>query len=366
MSRNKILFVIGTTAEAIKVGPILRLLPRESYELWATNQHPGKVEQYLNLFGIGEASKTINKGNKPIKSLGAGITWVLKTVFSLAKEIYANRERFSICVVHGDTATTAAGALAARVAGLRVAHIEAGLRTGNLLHPFPEEISRFLSDFLADINYAPSLAAKRVLEREFPRKVSVDTGGNTVRDAMREIVPIRPEEAPEGNFGLAFFHRGELLRNRELLTSTILSIAKISMSTEMVLIVDPVGELYIQKYKIANALEEIDSKNLRIIQKLPYEEFEWLMQHAQFLISDSPGQQQEARELGLPLMVHRKFFEEISTDNTVRGSGWNPKEFEAFASDHIGTSAVNSRVINSQSPSAVIASDLLRCFGNVA
>jgi UDP-N-acetylglucosamine 2-epimerase (non-hydrolysing) len=121
--------------------------------------------------------------------------------------------RSPLVVVHGDTFTTPYGALLGRRLGARVAHLEAGMRTRNLLNPFPEEINRRIATRLADIHFAPT--AREVENLRGARGVVVDTGANTVIDAMRQAVGAATDDDLPAEFGVATLHRFELLQRPE-------------------------------------------------------------------------------------------------------------------------------------------------------
>lgn len=181
-----------------------------------------------------------------------------------------------------------------------------------------------------------------------------------MRDALRNVHPRKPDVDLPELYGLVFFHRGELLRNREVLRKTIEAVIEIAGFVPLVLIFDPVAKGYLVRYGLFAELERVES--ITLLPKLPYEEFEWLLRSTAFLISDSPGQQQEARELGVPCLVHRKFVEETPTsDESHSLSGWDLNSFVEFARSNL-KQVETLRSVSESSPSAVVAQSLSGFF----
>lgn len=138
------------------MAPVIQAMPHGFFDIWISNQHPGVVPNYLKSLGLDIPYREVLRQSSHIPNLLSGLVWAAKMFFVFAFRFIRNRGQIRGIVVHGDTATCAIAAVAARIAGLKLAHVEAGLRTGNLLRPFPEELCRFVSDLSAHINYAPS------------------------------------------------------------------------------------------------------------------------------------------------------------------------------------------------------------------
>jgi UDP-N-acetylglucosamine 2-epimerase (non-hydrolysing) len=204
--------------------------------------------------------------------------------------------------------TTLLGAIMGRTARFRVAHIEAGLRSGDWRHPFPEELNRRGTSKLARLHFAPGKRAVRNLREERTRGEIVDTGYNTILDNLRDIPPGLPPglRVPDGPFGLVSLHRQELLYNRDALTA-ILSVLRDSAAERAPL-------LFIDHSITTAAVDSaqlggVFSERFVRIPRLRYFQFLSLLKASSFLVTDSGGSQEECAFLGHPCLIHRSVTE---------------------------------------------------------
>ncbi len=181
----KVMTVFGTRPEAIKMAPVVLELMKHPGEIitvtTVTAQHREMLDQVLNLFGI--------KPDHDLDIMAAGQTLfdiTTRAMNGLHKVL--NQEKPDIVLVHGDTTTTFAGALAAYYHQTAVGHVEAGLRTYNKYSPFPEEMNRHLTGVIADLHFAPTLTSEQNLLRENVAKDKIFVTGNTVIDALHHAV----------------------------------------------------------------------------------------------------------------------------------------------------------------------------------
>lgn len=182
---TKVMLVFGTRPEAIKMAPLVRRLKAQPDEfdtvVCVTAQHREMLDQVLRLFEIvPDHDLNVMKPGQDLFDITANILTGLKPVLAT--------ERPDWVLVHGDTTTTLAASLAAFYSQIRVGHVEAGLRTGNKRAPFPEEINRRLTGGIADLHFAPTLVARDNLLREGVAPDHVVVTGNTVIDALLEVV----------------------------------------------------------------------------------------------------------------------------------------------------------------------------------
>jgi UDP-N-acetylglucosamine 2-epimerase (non-hydrolysing) len=204
-------------------------------------------------------------------------------------------------VVHGDTLSTLLGTLfALRMRG-RLIHVEAGLRSNKVLHPFPEELVRRAVARFSAVNFAPSIDAVANLRRS-PGK-TILTRGNTAIDAM-DLVQDSKNIFYEQPYCLVLLHRTEFVRNSAVMVETLGELVKISKELTVVMVQDFASETLIRKYS-----SEIGS--LVVIEKQSYVAFQNLLNGASFVITDSGGLQEECAILGKPCLVHRKATERI-------------------------------------------------------
>lgn len=252
-------------------------------------------------------------------------------------------------LVHGDTMTTLYGAVLGRLLGFPVAHVESGLRSFDLLHPFPEELNRRLTSRIATVLYAPG----RWPASNLRRGTVVDTGSNTIRDALQAVPPELepPIELPAGEFGIASLHRYELLNDRRLLEQTI---AVLSESARPLLwVAHPVTVAALEKHGLAAAL----GANIRPIPRLDFFGFVAVMRRSAFLVTDSGGSQEESYYLDLPCLIHRKRTErrEGLGENVVL-SGYDAAVLRSFLAEPAPYRRAGA--LPPSRPSELIADDL--------
>ncbi|MCF5237881.1 UDP-N-acetylglucosamine 2-epimerase (non-hydrolyzing), partial [Pseudomonas sp. PA-5-4G] len=203
------LCVFGTRPEAIKMAPLaLSLAADERFtaKVCVTGQHREMLDQVLSLFEIKpDFDLNIMKSGQDLTDVTSAILQGMKTVFATFKP--------DIVLVHGDTATTFATTLAAYYHQIPVAHVEAGLRTGNLYSPWPEEANRKLTGALAALHFAPTETSRQNLLREGVASQSVHVTGNTVIDALLDVVGrIKTRPALQQQFHQQFSFLGDCQR----------------------------------------------------------------------------------------------------------------------------------------------------------
>ena len=349
-----IAFVIGTTAEAIKVAPVIHRLRRrgEPIEIWATYQHTDSLDTTLGTLDLGRPHYVFTRGvnGKTIERPAQMIAWYRNCRRSLKRDRKQLRERLGehpLLVVHGDTMTTVFGAFAARRLKVPSAHIEAGLRSGNLLRPFPEEIDRRIVGKVAMIHFAPNAEATELLRRK--GKDAVDTKNNTAIDGVLDTVDV--DAPPAKQYGLVLLHRYELMSKPALIKET-LEVLDQTSPVPLTILTDaysggPVNE----------ALRALNSSKITASPKLEYPAFVNAMNQAEFVVTDSGGIQQEVGLLGVPTLLHRQLTE--SPDGigaNVVLSGWEMSAIEKFMTDYPGLR--RDFVRPETSPSDIIVSAL--------
>lgn len=307
----KVMTVFGTRPEAIKMAPVVNALRDEAAlecRVCVTGQHREMLDQVLNLFGIAPDHDLAVM--RPQQSL----TDVTCAILSGMREVIET-ERPDRILVHGDTTTTFATSLAAFYARVPVGHIEAGLRTGNLLSPWPEEANRKLTAALTDQHFAPTRTAADNLIREGVATSAIHVTGNTVIDALLtvnerlrtdNVLAASVEDRFDGMLDasrrlvLVTGHRRESFGKGFEQICTALS--KLSERDD-IQIVYPV-------HLNPNVREPVnrllgDKPNVHLIGPLDYLPFVYLMGRAHLLLTDSGGIQEEAPALGKPVLVMR-------------------------------------------------------------
>lgn len=303
----KVLTVFGTRPEAIKMAPLVKKLNEaEGIEsvLCVTAQHREMLDQVLDLFQlVPDYDLNIMKPNQTISMITANVITKIEEVFI--------KEKPDMVLVHGDTTTTFATALAGFYQQVKVGHVEAGLRTYDKYSPWPEEINRVLTGHIADLHFSPTEKNRQNLLKEAIAEESIFITGNTVIDALLEVVD-QPYEFEDETLKKIDFqksrviavtcHRRENLgENMEHIFSAIRDIAAEFDDVEIVYPVHMNPKVRETASKILGNAERI-----HLIEPLQYQPFVNLMAKSYFLITDSGGMQEEAPSLGKPVLVVRK------------------------------------------------------------
>ena len=299
--KKRILTVIGTRPEAIKMAPVVLELRRHEWaevRVLATAQHRQMLDQVLATFGIvPDIDLDMMRPNQSLPELTARLLSTLDGVLA--------SEQPDVVLVQGDTTTVMTVALAAFYRRIPVGHVEAGLRTGDLNNPFPEEMNRVVAGRLAKWHFAPTAASRGNLLRESFDDDSIHVTGNTVIDALLQVaereIPL-PFELPEGRrLVLVTAHRRENFGApfREVCTA----IRELADGHEDIHVVYPVHP----NPNIAGPAHELLSGHPRIslIDPLDYLPFVGAMRRAHLILTDSGGVQEEAPALGKPVLVMR-------------------------------------------------------------
>lgn len=301
MSRLPIvLSVFGTRPEAIKMAPVVRALRGVDARVCVTAQHRHMLDQMLELFDI-RPDYDLDL-MRPGQELGELMAAVLAGVRDVLRDL-----RPDMLVVQGDTTTTFAASLAAFYEGVPVAHVEAGLRTGNLQAPWPEELNRRLTSSIATLHFAPTTGAKENLLKEGIPVERIHVTGNTVVDALQVMIrrldadkPELPFLEPGRRLVLVTAHRRESFgAGIETICAAIREIACRHPDVQIVFPVHPNPQVREPVQRL------LGGESVSLIEPLEYLPFVQLMRQAELLITDSGGMQEEATALGKPVLVMR-------------------------------------------------------------
>lgn len=320
------MFVFGTRPEAIKMAPVVAEVEKHPDILEpmivSTGQHRQMLDQVLKLFGLKvDYDLNIMKHNQTLTS-------ILTSTLQGLEEIIL-REKPDMILVQGDTSTSFAAGLAAYYYKVPLGHIEAGLRTFDKWSPFPEEINRKLTTSLADLHFPPTQNSVANLVEEGVSRNSIYLTGNTVIDALLEVVKknydlkkIGINLNPDKKNVLVTTHRRESFgKPMENTCRAILRLAE--RHKDEVEIILPVHKNPVVKDTVSNILGPVD--NVKLIDPLDYEPFVHLMRASYIVLTDSGGVQEEAPSLGKPVLVMRDKTErpEAVSAGTVKLVGAN-------------------------------------------
>lgn len=315
MKIKKLLFIFGTRPEAIKMAPLIKLAESKPYKfevsVCITAQHREMLDQVMNFFEI-KANHDLNlmKPNQDLFALTSDCLKELKNIIDI--------EQPDLILVQGDTTTAFVGALAGFYSKVKVAHIEAGLRSGDKQSPFPEEGNRTLIGGIADYHFAPTDNSVDALKQE-NIKSNVYKVGNTVIDALLlglDIINRSGEKHYNDYFSWANFNKKIILvtsHRRENfgkpLENICIALARIAKEFPEIQIIFPVHLNPNVRLTVNNILLNIN--NVKLIEPLDYPYLIWLMQKSYIIITDSGGIQEEAPSLGKPVLVTRDVTERI-------------------------------------------------------
>ncbi|MGE3181413.1 MAG: non-hydrolyzing UDP-N-acetylglucosamine 2-epimerase [Phycisphaerae bacterium] len=300
------MFVFGTRPEVIKLAPIVlhvrKKYPHLRHTLCSTGQHRGMLDSACAAFGIAPDVdlNLMKSGQQPADLLGNSIIRLNQTIAD---------HKPSLVLVQGDTMSVTAGALAAFLNGVKVAHVEAGLRTANKYAPFPEEINRRVTSVVADYHFVPTATARENLIRENITPTTIFATGNTVIDALfwmrdrvrRDEAVASPATSASRRMIIVTAHRRESFG--QSFRDLCLALRDIADAQADVELVYPV---HLNPNVRAPVMELLaDHERIRLIEPVDYREMVALLDACHLVVTDSGGLQEEAPALGKPVVVLR-------------------------------------------------------------
>lgn len=361
---KRVLLVLGTRPEAIKMAPLYHEIKKASSEfsvrLCLTGQHRQMLDQALSCFEIeGDIDLNIMRQGQDLFDITSRLLLGLKDIFL--------QEEPNIVLVHGDTTTSMVAALAAFYSGIKVGHVEAGLRTNDITAPFPEECNRQLISRMTNLHFAPTESSRINLIKENIPGEDIFVTGNTVIDALKMTLEkidtniekvIRLNNKLEKLIGPSWHvnstkyilitgHRRENFGDK--FVQVFLALKDLANKYPLVRFIYPVHPNP-NVYSPANELLS-SIKNINLIDPLDYEAFLLLMRRCFLILTDSGGIQEEAPSLGVPVFVLRDLTErpEAVASGTVKLVGSNKEAIILAVSeliDHNDKHVLMSRAIN--------------------
>lgn len=305
----KVMVVMGTRPEAIKLAPVvqeLRSRPGFEVRVCLTAQHREMLDQVIEAFQI-HVDRDLNlmQPDQTISDITS------KVLLGMGRVLAADAP--DVVLVHGDTTTTFATALAAYYQNIRVGHVEAGLRTYDKRRPFPEEMNRRLGDALSDYHYAPTETAAAHLRGEHIPEEHIVVTGNTVIDALLDVAgrsysfddPLLAQAGTDRRLVLVTAHRRESFGDRfDQMCRAMRDLVRANRDMEIVYPVHP-------NPNVQRVVEEIlrGEERIHLIDPLDYVPFVHVLKKAYLVLTDSGGVQEEAPSLGKPVLVMREVTE---------------------------------------------------------
>lgn len=326
----KVLVVFGTRPEAIKMAPVIKILSKDSnceVKVCVTAQHRNMLDQVLSLFSImPDYDLDLMKDGQDLTDITTSVLLEIRPILK--------KWRADWVLVHGDTTTTMAASLAAYYEKIPVAHVEAGLRTGDVYSPWPEEMNRRIAGTIASLHFAPTTTAKENLLRENISLDCINITGNTVIDSLLDMVERLNEDNelvddmqnefsflnPQKRFILVTGHRRENFGRR--FENICHALNEITRNNDV--------EIVYPVHLNPNVQEPVkrllgNNPKIHLIEPQEYLCFVYLMMKSYLIITDSGGVQEEAPSLGKPVLVMRDTTErpEAISAGTVKLVGTN-------------------------------------------
>ena len=296
---------IGTKAQYIKTAPLLRLLDAKGlpYRLIDSGQHARLASSLRTDLGVRDPDVRLG-GADDVTSIGGAVLWAAKIALRLLSARKVRDELFGgmrgICVVHGDTPSTLLSTLLARRAGLRVAHLEAGLRSHSLWHPFPEELIRLAVMRVSQILFAPDEVAVENLRRMRIRGRVVRVDANTVVEALEHSLGAGAVDG--AGPAVVTMHRVENLTNRGRVEGFLSLVERLAEQGPVQFVVHGPTEDTLRKHQ---ALARLERAGVTVTQLLPHRDFAPLVASARLVVTDGGSIQEECALLGVPTLLWR-------------------------------------------------------------
>jgi len=306
MSDSFLLVLVGTKAQFIKTAPVLREMDARKvrYRLVYTGQHSETFDLLEAAFETRPADDMLVSGAEAATHARFASWAIAYWRAAFVRIRHGGWRGASIGLVHGDTASTLFGALALRLAGVKVAHVEAGLRSSRMFEPFPEEIVRRIVARLAWLHFAPDEHAVRNLRNVRGRVV--DTQGNTLRDALAVALSRMPpqQRGGEGGYGLVSIHRSENLARRADFNLLMEEVLHASQTTPLKFVLHPATR---EKIRASEWLPRLQAApGVELLERMDYPDFVRLLAGCCFLMTDGGSNQEEAAMMGLPTLLLRR------------------------------------------------------------
>lgn len=324
------IIMLGTKGMVIKVASIKRELDKRriDYKYVQCDQHPSMNRILERQFEVKSPDLILRSGKKDLSSIKDMILWLIQCLW----RIYKNRNFFigeKLLLTQGDTVSTLLAGMVAKIFRLKLAHVEAGLRSYSLLHPFPEELVRRIVSKWADYLFAPSDWATKNISRE--RGKVINCRQNTVYDILGDFV--KRKEMKKRRYVICAIHRQETIYNASRFMRAVELMHKVSELMQVKYILHPPSEAKLRKYNFMEGL--IENSRIELLPYQNYLDFMNIVANAEFVISDGGGLQEECYYLNIPCLLMRNRTERrIGLGETAFLSEFIQKKIDFFIRDY--------------------------------
>lgn len=322
MKRKSIYLFIGTTAELIKIAPVIREFKKRKIDLKiiTSGQNHVNFKELQPLVVVKQPYNALK-----LKPINAALNIYLLFGFWLIKSfinsmLYFKNEfkeldrKNSLFIVHGDTISALLGAIIAKFYGLKLIHIESGYRSFNFFEPFPEEVCRYLISNLADMLFCPNDWCLNNVKNN--RGIKISTGQNTVYESCIHALNLKSDNKllkslSNQKFFLLIMHRQEHMLFKKGLTKKYLNLlfSYAKNNLKCIFVLHPITENFLKNEKLLEQIKR--NPNILIVPRISYIEFMKILSKCEFIATDGGSNQQEAYYLGKPCLLLRKYTEQI-------------------------------------------------------
>jgi UDP-N-acetylglucosamine 2-epimerase len=359
---------IGTKAQYIKTALVLKELDKRNiaYNLIDSGQHGAISQEYREYFNLKNPDRFLIKEKRDIKTVWSLLSWFIRIFVKIIfgpKNIFHDifQGKGGICLIHGDTPTTLISALASKRCGIKLAHLESGLRSFNIFHPFPEEIIRIWVMRLADYLFAPNQWCQNNLIKMKIKERSFLICGNTNIDAL-QFSKSHDAALPgclkkDTLFVIFSVHRVETILNRNRLKKIVNLAKQIAHDYNVLFCLHPPTKEQLRKFHFYQELEE--HKGIYLKDLLPYPQFIQSIKQAYFVVTDGGSVQEESYFLNAPCLLMRNYTERIEgLQKNVYISEFKDERIQYFLKN-IDSFRTSDYKEQKESPSAQIVDILL-------
>lgn len=301
------IFIVGTRAQLIKVAPVIYFFEKEQLPVifLLTGQHKDTMQDLIDEFKIKTQPIHLIPNNKEHSNILALLTWFPQILNLLI--IFLKKFKNANVFVHGDTLTTLASALSAKLTKNKVIHLESGLTSNKLLSPFPEEIIRRIVFSTTAIACCPTQKDLSHMQKNYPRTIALNTHGNTILDSIN-LLNFNKTNVPEQTNSIVIsIHRFQNIYNRERLNEITQMLHSLSKKYILNFVLHPATEKKLKKFNLFTALEE--NKKINLLPRMTYQNFLTLALNSSVVITDGGSNQEELAFFGHPTIILRDYTE---------------------------------------------------------
>jgi UDP-N-acetylglucosamine 2-epimerase (non-hydrolysing) len=306
--------ILGTRAQLVKMAPVIKEIEQRNWPLTLihTGQHKEGLEELQKDFQLKTEWQPLYIKDQEVKTIPHALTWLIFLITAVIIKprsllLDAKPSAHDVILIHGDTFSTVLGALIGKRTGIKVAHIESGLRSFNFLNPFPEEINRILTFNLADIAFCPGLWALDNLAG-YNKLVKVNTENNTLLDSLKIALNPPSKEInypiPATEYVIVSIHRFENIFFTNRLKQIINQLVEVSDDYHLIFVLHPSTLKRLNKTGLINKLTA--NPNIELRERTGYFNFVRLLSHSRFVITDGGSNQEELAYLNIPTFLMRK------------------------------------------------------------